>query len=81
MLLRNPPTRLALLAGYVLFDTQLIIARAEESHVPDAFSTRVIKDAMQLFTDVLSIFIRLLVILMEQEQQRRRRDDRRDNRR
>lgn len=64
---------LLVFAGYILFDTQLIIERASAGQMDQ------IQHALDLFVDALSIFVRVLVILMknteEREKRRRRRND------
>lgn len=68
---------LFIFCGYILYDTQMIIERADmySETEPDA-----VAPAVQLYTDFLAIFVRMLVILgrrrQEDEERRRRRRNR-----
>ncbi|CAK9272340.1 unnamed protein product [Sphagnum jensenii] len=62
---------LLLFVGYVLFDTQVIIERAERGDFD------YIKHALDLFVDFAAIFVRILVILTKNSNERQRRDERR----
>jgi len=55
---------LLVFSGYILFDTQQIIDRAENGHVDGDIY---VDDAVQLFTNLVAIFIRILIILMEEK--------------
>ncbi len=61
---------LLVFAGYVLFDTQVIVERASAGDFDS------VKHAMDLFVDFFSIVVRLMVILMNKEQQRKEREER-----
>jgi len=55
---------LAIFSGYILFDTQKMIDRAESGRVNgDVY----VDDALELFTNLIAVFIRVLIILMEQK--------------
>ncbi|RKP28139.1 inhibitor of apoptosis-promoting Bax1-domain-containing protein [Syncephalis pseudoplumigaleata] len=58
---------LALFCGYVIYDTQLIIEKAELGYrdIPG--------DCISLFTDLIGMFIRILAILADQEEKKRKR--------
>ena len=61
---------LLVMAGFVLYDTQLIVAKARLG------LTDYVWHASELFTDVIGIFVRLLIILTrnrESDEDRRRR--------
>merc|ERR1711871_1737498 len=60
---------LLVFSGYVAFDTQMIIARAEDG------DRDYIMHAQTLFVDFVQIFVRLLAILNDKEQRKKRRDD------
>ena len=60
-------------AGFILYDTQLIIERAERG------SRDYIGHSVDLFLDGIALFSRLLVILMRRETDRDKRDKRRRN--
>lgn len=62
---------LLVFAGYVLFDTQLIVERSEEGYRDPP------GDALALFTNLVAIFVRLLVLLSRDRREGRR--DRRDS--
>ena len=51
--------------GYVVFDTQVMVVRAENG-VKDP-----VKDSVQLFVDFVAIFVRILIILMKDNKKRR----------
>ena len=53
---------LAVFCGYVVVDTQQIIDRADNSY---GRSPSVTQDAMRLFTNLIAIFVRILIILLE----------------
>lgn len=61
--------------GYVLFDTQMIIERANRGDY------NYVKHALDLFVDFAAIFVRLLVIMTKNSSQRERRDQERRKRR
>jgi FtsH-binding integral membrane protein len=54
---------------YVAFDTQCIVARAEDG------DRDYIMHAQSLFVDFVQLFVRLLVILNDKEERKKRRDD------
>lgn len=59
---------LLLFSGYVIFDTQVILERAESG------SKDVVGHAATLFVDFVAIFVRLLIILMRNSNSNRNRD-------
>eukprot|EP00879_Flechtneria_rotunda_P000617 GHRR01000730.1.p1 GENE.GHRR01000730.1~~GHRR01000730.1.p1 ORF type:complete len:249 (+),score=79.29 GHRR01000730.1:182-928(+) len=64
---------LLVFAGYVLFDTQLIVERASAGDMDH------IKHALDLFVDFISIAVRILIILLKnQEKQEKKERKRRD---
>jgi len=65
---------LLLLAGYVCFDTQVIVERSEQGHAD------VPGDSLALFTNLFGIFIRLLIILSRNREEQAERDGRRKKR-
>lgn len=63
---------LLVFSGYVLFDTQLVVERASAGDMDN------VQHALNLFTNLIAIFVRVLVILMknqEKKERRRKRDD------
>ncbi len=58
---------LLVFAGFVVFDTQVMVERAEQGRrdVP--------VDALMLFTDLFGVFVRLLIILSRNRENDRRR--------
>eukprot|EP00871_Galdieria_phlegrea_P006079 jgi/Galph1/959/GphlegSOOS_G5654.1 len=64
---------LLVFAGYVLYDTQMMIERAY-SGVSDS-----IADAMMLFTDLYGIFVRILVIMLKNSQDKSKEKKKRRN--
>lgn len=69
---------LAVFSGYIIYDTQVIVERAE------AGETDPLKPALDLLVDFVAIFVRLLVILMrnaeKREQEKREQQGRHSNR-
>jgi len=53
-------------SGFVIFDTQLIIERADMGH------TDYVVDALNLFLDAVNIFVRLIAILAKNKGEKRR---------
>lgn len=62
---------LLMFIGYVLFDTQVIVEKAEHG------DTDHIKHALDLFVDFAAIFVRILVIMLQNAE---RKEERRDSR-
>jgi FtsH-binding integral membrane protein len=65
---------LLVFAGYVLFDTQLVVERASAGDMDQ------VQHALDLFVDFMAIAVRVLIILMKnqekkEEQRRRKRND------
>jgi len=58
---------LAVFLGYVIFDTQVILEQANSGDMD------VLRHALQLYIDVVAIFIRIVVILMKREEDKNRR--------
>eukprot|EP00887_Chlorella_sp_A99_P000028 scaffold16.g28.t1 len=64
---------LVVFSGYVVFDTQAIVERA------DAGMRDELRDALELFTDAVAIFVRLLIILLRNAaKEAQRGEDKRD---
>lgn len=59
---------LAVFAGYVVYDTQMIVERCEAG-IADP-----LRDALDLFVDFAAIFVRLLVIMLRNAEERKRRE-------
>lgn len=53
---------------YIVGDTQVIVAKAESGHYD------VVGDALNLFTDLAQVFVRILVILSKKESEKERRE-------
>ena len=62
---------LAAFSGFVVYDTQLVIAKAE------AGSKDHMLHAVQLYTDAVAIFVRILVLLYKKNAQQKRKEDKR----
>ena len=67
---------LAVFCGYVVVDTQQIIDRADQSY---GRAPSVTQDAMRLFTNLIAIFVRILIILIQNsgKQQQEKNENRR----
>lgn len=68
---------LVVFAGYIIFDTQVIVERCGAGDFDN------IKHAVDLFMDLVAVFVRVLVILLRSQEKReddRRRRDRRSRR-
>mmetsp|Transcript_11311 Transcript_11311/g.20435 ORF Transcript_11311/g.20435 Transcript_11311/m.20435 type:complete len:244 (-) Transcript_11311:1210-1941(-) len=63
---------LAVFMGYVVFDTQMIVEKANRG------DTDHVMHALELFQDFVSIFVRLVIILTQKEQNKSRKERRRD---
>lgn len=65
----------SLFAGlaFTIYDTQMMLERA---HLGDGL---VVPHALQLYTNLIKIFVHLLRVLLERDQESRRRDSRRKN--
>lgn len=58
---------LAVFLGYVIFDTQVILEQEKQG------DQDVLRHALQLYIDVVAIFIRIVVILLKREEDKNRR--------
>jgi len=56
---------LILFCGFIIFDTQLIVEKADVGH------TDFVADALNLFLDFVNVFVRLLAILSKKSNKRR----------
>lgn len=65
---------LLLFSGYVLYDTQLIIEKANHGDMD------YVKHSLELFMDFIAIFVRVLVILTKNSSERSERQERRKRR-
>lgn len=66
---------LMLFCGYVLYDTQIIMEKARAGDRDDP-----LKHALELFQDLISIFVRLIIILIRNNQRREEDERRKRNR-
>jgi len=62
---------LALACGYILYDTQLIVARAQNGE------TNYVKHALMLFIDMVDLFVRILIILIKNSQKKEKKSNNR----
>lgn len=62
---------LAIACGYVLFDTQLIVERANSGDM------NYVKHSLLLFIDLVDIFVRILIILMKNSEQKKQKSNNR----
>lgn len=67
---------LVLFCGFVVFDTQLLIARASAavSSGIELGIDEAVTAAMQLFMDAVNIFVRILIILIRNSQQKKKKE-------
>jgi len=56
---------LLIFCGYVIYDTQLIVAKAEAGNFD------YIRHTLDLFIDFAAIFVRILIILTKKEEKKR----------
>jgi len=64
---------LLMLAGYTVYDTQVMVELAEQNRAD------VPRDALNLFTNLFGIFLRLLIIFSRQNEERERRKRRKSS--
>eukprot|EP00897_Mesotaenium_endlicherianum_P008782 jgi/Mesen1/7932/ME000422S07091 len=64
---------LLIFVGYVLFDTQMIVERADRGDLD------YVKHSLDLFIDFVAIFVRILIILTKNAEKRERDDKRKTN--
>jgi len=62
---------LALACGYILYDTQLIVERANNGDM------NYVKHALLLFIDMVDLFVRILIILLKNSQKKDKRSNNR----
>jgi len=62
---------LAIVCGYILYDTQLIIERANNGDM------NYVKHALLLFIDLVDLFVRILIILIKNSQKREKKSNNR----
>ena len=65
---------LAVFCGYVVVDTQQIIDRADQSY---GRAPSITQDAMRLFTNLVAIFVRILIILIQNSSKQEKNENRR----
>lgn len=66
---------LLMFVGYVMFDTQVIVEKAEHGDRDH------IKHALDLFVDFVAIFVRIMVIMLQNAERREEKNDSRKRRR
>lgn len=66
---------LLVFAGYIIFDTQVIVERCGAGDFDN------IKHALDLFIDVVAVFVRVLIIMLRNSEKREEEERRRRNRR
>jgi len=62
---------LALACGYILYDTQLIVERANQRDM------NYVKHALLLFIDMVDLFVRILIILLKNSQNKEKKNNNR----
>jgi Bax inhibitor 1 len=68
---------LVLFSLYVIYDTQVIISRAEALSAAGQLSfDSAIHGALQLFTDLMAIFVRILIILLKNSSKKEKKRER-----
>eukprot|EP00389_Voromonas_pontica_P004239 GDKH01006313.1.p1 GENE.GDKH01006313.1~~GDKH01006313.1.p1 ORF type:complete len:256 (+),score=38.02 GDKH01006313.1:116-883(+) len=62
---------LAVFMGYIVYDTQVVLLQVEQGQ------RDFVKHALNLYVDLIAVFVRLVIILMKQQEKRRADKDRR----
>ena len=65
---------LAVFCGYIVVDTQQIIERADQSY---GRSPSITQDALRLFTNLVNVFVRILIILIQNSSKQDKNENRR----
>ena len=65
---------LAVFSGYMLFDTQRVRRRAQEGTDREYDS---MKESVDVYLNIVNIFVRFVVVLMKREEEKKKEEDRR----